>query len=97
MRELERELKDKEAELAKLQSLLNGRKELLAKSEGLQAAPIHAPNNPIATTAGTAADLRYEHLNSELKEIKMRLQNMNENQNRDELFQKNRALAEQIK
>ena len=73
MRELERELKDKEAELAKLQNLLNSRKELLAKSEGLSAAPIHAPNNAIATTTGTAADLRYEHLSSELKEIKMRL------------------------
>ena len=66
MKELERELKDKENELAKLQSLLNGRKDLLAKSEGLQAAPIHAPNNLNATSAGTAADLRYEHLNSEL-------------------------------
>ena len=73
MRELERELKDKEAELSKLQGLLNGRKELLAKSEGLQPMPIHAPNNLNATATGSIADMRYEHLNSELKEIKMRL------------------------
>ena len=75
--DLEREAREKDQELAKLQTLLRERRDLLARSENVsQPSPAkrpHAPSNQNVAVLSTAADLRYEQLSTELQQIKMRL------------------------
>ena len=82
--DLEKELKGKDQELERLQKLLKERRDLLARTENMaQSSPDarpYAPANQNAAVLNTAADLRYEQLSTELQQIKMRLQDMNENQ-----------------
>jgi len=89
--DLEAEIANKDAELARLEKLLRERKELLERTSSLQAAsaqPVSLTIGPDVRAYQVASDLKYEQLSHEIRTIRVQLATMTEVQKSEMLFQK---------
>lgn len=89
--DLEAEIANKDAELARLEKLLRERKELLERTSSLQAAsaqPVSLTIGPDVRAYQAASDLKYEQLSHEIRTIRVQLATMTEVQKSEMLFQK---------